>query len=288
VPIAAIALRGFTNERADFLITTLPVVEIGAVPAGGLTIAHFAGGGGWTTQVVLVNPSDTAINGTAQFVGRSGQVIQTTPYSLASRGSTRINLTVAGPEIQTGSVRLSSAAPAVSIFSFRAGGVTLSQTGMPTLPAGTAFRSYVENSPTIRSGIAIANPSATPVDVTLEMNGLSAPISIPANGQTAMFVNEIPAFANLPALFRGVLRITSTAPVTVNGLRGRTNERGEFLTTATPPADESVPATGSEWFFPHFAEGGGYNTQFIVFGRKASGTIYFFDQAGNPLPLLFH
>ena len=51
--------------------------------------------------------------------------------------------------------------------------------------------------------------------------------------------------------------------------------------------DESNPPAAAELFFPHFAEGGGYNMQFILFGRASSGTLYFFDQAGNPAPLLF-
>ena len=77
VPIGVVALRGFTNERSEFLLTALTVVEVGTTPPGGLTVPHFADGGGWTTQVVLVNPGDNAIDGTVQFLERSGQVIQT-------------------------------------------------------------------------------------------------------------------------------------------------------------------------------------------------------------------
>jgi len=31
----------------------------------------------------------------------------------------------------------------------------------------------------------------------------------------------------------------------------------------------------------------GYSMQFILFGRNTSGTMYLFDQAGNPASLLF-
>src|SRR5215510_417694 len=68
VPIAVIALRGTTNERGEFLITTLPVVDLDAPsPAGTIAIPHFANGGGWKTQIVLVNPGDRALAGTVQF-----------------------------------------------------------------------------------------------------------------------------------------------------------------------------------------------------------------------------
>ena len=69
-------------------------------------------------------------------------------------------------------------------------------------------------------------------------------------------------------------------------MRGHTNERGEFLITASPPVDESAIPIASELFFPHLAEGGGYNMQFILFGAASSGTVYFVDQSGLPLNLL--
>jgi glucose/arabinose dehydrogenase len=286
VPIAVLALRGIINERADFLITTLPVVDLDSSTPSGTIISHFASGGGWTTQVILINPSDLPISGNAQFLNRSGQLIQATPYSVQPRSSARILTTSPTSDIQTGSVRLSTPTPAVSIFSFQSNGITVSQAGVPTIPLGTAFRAYVETGTTIRSGIAVANPTTAAVDVALELSGLTAILPIPANGQAVMFLDEIPAFSSLPP-FQGVLRMTSTTPIAVTGLRGRTNERGEFLTTTTTPVDETALTGSTEMFFPHFAEGGGYSMQFVLYGRATSGTTYFFDQAGNPAFLIF-
>src|SRR5262249_23864574 len=60
IPVAVIALRGLTNDRNEFLLSTLPVVDIltphAALPT---TLPQFADGGGWTTQIVLVNPGDS-------------------------------------------------------------------------------------------------------------------------------------------------------------------------------------------------------------------------------------
>jgi len=65
VPISVIALRGLTNERREFLVTTLPVADLSAVASTSpVVFPHFADGGGWTTQVVLVNPGDTVLTGT--------------------------------------------------------------------------------------------------------------------------------------------------------------------------------------------------------------------------------
>ena len=73
----------------------------------------------------------------------------------------------------------------------------------------------------------------------------------------------------------------------MTGLRSRTNGRGDFLITATTPVPEGAATGASELFFPHFAEGGGYNVQFVLFGRRTSGTIYFLTEAGGPASLLF-
>src|SRR5262249_49101193 len=67
VRVAAVALRGLINERGDFLITTLPVIDLNKPPSGQVVIPHFADGSGSATQIVLVNPADTLITGTIQF-----------------------------------------------------------------------------------------------------------------------------------------------------------------------------------------------------------------------------
>ena len=69
VPIAVIALRGFTNEAGEFLMTTLPVAPLSPASKETVYIPHFAAGGGWVTQVILVNPTDSMITGTVGFLG---------------------------------------------------------------------------------------------------------------------------------------------------------------------------------------------------------------------------
>jgi hypothetical protein len=150
----------------------------------------------------------------------------------------------------------------------------------------------------VRSGIAVANPSGAEINVGLELTGLDGTptglndaLAIPANGQRALFLNEIPGFASLSAPFQGVLRIwvDGARTVSVAALRGRINERGDFLMTTTMTENETSAAGGSELLLPHFAEGGGYSMQFILFsgreGTSPGGAMYFFDQYGRPAPL---
>src|SRR4029078_222717 len=47
-PLSVAALRGFTNERGEFLMTTLPVADLSSLTSEPVIIPHFAEGGGWS------------------------------------------------------------------------------------------------------------------------------------------------------------------------------------------------------------------------------------------------
>ena len=79
-----------------------------------------------------------------------------------------------------------------------------------------------------------------------------------------MFLEQVPGFHNLQIPFVGLLRI-SGAPVAVAGLKGRVNERGDFLLTPMPVFAQPA-LTSSLEVFSFFADGAGYATQSIVFG----------------------
>src|SRR5439155_7449895 len=184
LPVAVIALRGFTNERGEFLITTLPVANLTGTPTvTPVTFPHFASGGGWTTQIVLVNTTDNALTGTVQFRDQSGQNTTVTvngqsnssfPYSIPARSSQKLQTSGTASSTTAGSVLVSpsgnSATPSgLAIFSFRNAGVTVTEAGVPAIPSGTAFLLYVEAAGDFsagatgsnQTGLAIANSSTT-------------------------------------------------------------------------------------------------------------------------------
>jgi hypothetical protein len=299
------------------------VLDLAAPVPTGETILfpHFAEAGGWTTQVVLINPTDSTLSGNIQFFAPAGgaatltmdgQPGSTFPYSIPPRSSRRFQSSGLGAA-QVGSIRVapSSGTPTpsgVEIFTFKAGGTTVSEAGVPALRAGNALRLYAEASGnfdasqigSIETGIAIANSSAAATTVTFELTrldgsstGLTGNVAVPGNGQTAVFMNQIPGFSSLgnPATpFQGILRVSSSSSaIAVVGLRGRYNERGDFLITTTAPVDEAQPPAATELFFPHLADSGGYTTQFVLFsgsaGQAATGNLRLFSQSGQPLSL---
>ena len=319
-PVSVIALRGLTNERGEFLITTLPVLDFNSPSSGATMFPHFADGGGWTTQVVLVNPTENPMSGSVQFFSQGNANVPGQPLAITANGGTSTSFNYLIPRrssfrlrtsggsalTSSGSIRVNPGAgqgtpSGLVVFSFRNGAFTVSEAGVPALRPSTAFRLYAEASgPTgsILTGVGIANASADPVGVSLEITPLigglpilSGSMTIPGNGQVARFLNEVQGLESLPRPFKGVLRVAtpSAAGITVIGLRSRVNERGDFLITTTPPTDENATPSMNETVFPHFVDNGGYTTQFVMYsgtaGQQAAGSLRMFGRSGQPLDL---
>ena len=314
-PVAVTALRGFTNERGEFLVSTLPVVDpmVQASTTPGY-VPHFAVNGGWRTELILMNTTDATIAGTIAFLDASGNPMtvpigtitaSTVDYSVPGRRTVKFILPNTGSAIQTGSIRVTPQAGdrapfPLAIFSFTSSGVRVTEAAVLGLRA-TQLRTYIENSGvlgslgSIQSGLAIANADVSTVNVTVEAirldgtsTGLTSSLSIPVGGKVAKFANEI--FPTLPATFKGVMRLTAPTPISVAGIRGRVNERNEFLISTVPAIDELAQASSAEIGFPHIVDGGGYTTQFVLFnaviGQSSSGNVLFRTTGGLPLDLV--
>ncbi len=223
------------------------ILPLAAPTTGTVYIPHFADSAGWTTQVILVNPTDAPIGGSVQFRGpgsaiaaagaagltlADGRTGSEFTYSIPPRSATRLQTSNPGGttypagSTQTGSIRVvadagSSVPSGVSVFSFERGGVTVYEAGVPASTQGSAFRVYVEASGTpgqpraVRSGIVLTNTSGAAAAVSLELmaldgtaTGSTASIPVPASGQIVRFIGEL--FPELTTPFSGILRIAST------------------------------------------------------------------------------
>src|SRR5207244_3079104 len=160
--------RGLTNERGEFLITTLPVADL-SVAAGSdaILFPYYADGGGWLTHILLVNTTDNMLNGSLQFSGSSTP----SPYTVAARSSFQLLTSGIGSSTTTGSIRLTPATGTktpvgVAVFSFKNAGVTVSEAGVQPVAASNAVRMYAESAGSVQTGLAITNPSASAAAVT--------------------------------------------------------------------------------------------------------------------------
>jgi len=318
-PLAVTALRGLLNTRGEFLITTLPVIDLDAqANAAGLMFPHFADGAGWTTQIVLANATDSSLTGSIQFRDPAGaptsvsignQTATSFAYSIPARSSQKFTTSGTAGPASVGSIRVvpntnNSSPFGVSIFSLRSAGTIVSEAGVPTVPEGSAFRLYAQATGdfkaaaigSIQTGVAIVNTSANSAVVTVELmkldgtsTGLKGTLSVPANGQIATFLSQIPAFSSLQVPYQGTLRISSPASISVIGFRARYNERRDFLMTTIMPVDEASPQGTTPLYFPHIADSGGYTTQFVLFSAlpgQSNGTLSLTDPFGSPMDVM--
>jgi hypothetical protein len=295
-PVSALALKGLVNSHSEFLMTTLPVVPLTGSTAA--TFPHWAQGGGWVTEFDLINPSDQQISGSLELLDSDGQAFTSLPYLIPARSARRLAPALAVPAVRTGSARIvpgSGGVPSgIAVLRLTTEGGVVAEAGVSAVSTGSTFRTYAEILGSVRTGLAVANPSPSPATVTVELTRLdgtattlTGTIDVPASGHRGLFIDEIPGLTTLTSPFQGTARISSAAPIAVTALRSRVNERGAFLITASPAMDESAPMPGQEAIFSHFAVGGGYEMQFILFnsqqGAGETGTLSFFSPDGQPL-----
>jgi hypothetical protein len=172
------------------------------------------------------------------------------------------------------------------------------------LPA-TSLRFYAEavgdfgaaKPKSTRTSIAIANPSGQAATVQLEVTsfndvrlGTSSPITIPAGGQLAAYLFEIPGLQSLPVPFQGLLRLTvlSGSGVTASSFRILFNERPDYLVTTTGPLNENAGMAG-HLIFPYMTDSTGYTTQFILINppgvQSGSGVLRYVAADASPLQI---
>lgn len=72
VPFVALTLRSLTNSRGDFLMTTFPVADFSQAAPVPVIFPQIADGGGYRTQIILLNPLDNSAATTLSFFGDNG------------------------------------------------------------------------------------------------------------------------------------------------------------------------------------------------------------------------
>jgi hypothetical protein len=318
VGISVVALALYNNERtpSDALITTLPVIDLDNTPASSASalIPYYTDGSGWSTYILLVNSTGTPMTGKIQFRDATTGALQSLTangttgssfnYTIAAASSFKL-VTAGGTGFRNGAVTIvpdsgSNTPVPLSVFSYAANGITVTQAGVPSNSA-TTFRMYVEATPgrtaatvgSYSSGVAIANSTAAGISVGLELTSTTdgsvqtTTVPVPPSGVTSKFLEEL--FPALILPFQGVLRINSPAPVSVVGLRIRYNERNDFLLTTTPPTNEQSSPSALEFDFPQIVNGAGWTTQFNLFSgtlnQMTNGTLQFVKTDGSSYSL---
>ena len=304
MPVAVNALRGLVNETGEFLLTAIPVATADTAGFDPVYFPYFADGAGWSTDVVLLNPTDQTITGTLAFFGQGDGAAAAQPESVilesgdagvgfdyaippsGHRRYTSSNLSVAPV---TGSVRAlpdsGSAAPEGRVIvSFAASGKTLTETATAASPPGSVFRVYAEVSGpggrpgTVGFALALANTGTSANTVNLELTDLDGlpvdslkSVTLPPSGQAILLLGEL---FSLPDNYAGILRASSRANLVIAGVKLLVNERGELKISTAPVATESFSANAREVYFPLVVDLDGFTTRHVLFSGSSNGNLY--------------
>ena len=122
------------------------VVQVPDTPfIGTLIVPHFVDGGGWKTQLFLVNSTDVQISGIVQFYGEGTPNSQAVPITLTVNG-----------QVGTGFIYTIRPRSSVSLETFgsivgspQAGSIRITQTSGGTTPAAFAVLSFSKNGVTV-------------------------------------------------------------------------------------------------------------------------------------------
>jgi uncharacterized repeat protein (TIGR01451 family) len=165
------------------------------------------------------------------------------------------------------------------------GGVTLYVTGL-SVYSGASAEVFVDGPASTAVAVANVPASATITYAMANLDGSSAgtvTAVLGANAQAARFISEL--FPALPATFRGVLKITTSAStLSVSALLFKSNNAIVAI-----PSPTNLMTSSSPMVIPHSALGGGYSTQYVLMdalqGQSTSGHVRFFKQDGTALSL---
>ena len=298
--LGAITLRQSTNGFGEPLFTTLPVVDLeAAVGTGAVVFPPLAAGGGFQTQVVLINPSAASISGRIQLVQSDGTPLEVdwdgvtvseNTYQIEPDGVFRAELTRSG-DVAVGYAVLTpevGVTPSGSVvFQLLNGAQLVTEAGAGVTAETASARISIDNVGR-QSGVAIANRGATSADVVfilqdrfgVEQERVTE--TIPAGGHLARMAQEL--FSTLALGFSGLMEIQSPVPVVPITLQLTVNTRGELVMTTLPVADLTQPSTASMMVFPHVVIGSGFETRLVFLnGEAAQVPLEFYASDGTPL-----
>ena len=281
-----------------------------------LHFAHFANGGGITSDIVVVNASANAVQPDIYFYDKMGHPIDagsvvdvmgqglevtsdgtlTVPNPILPLGEVTIPTHGTG-DLMTGSVKVvsdSSGSSIGGVLRFDLTGVGVAGVGS-SQPVRDAIFPARRMANGINTGAAFRNLSESELTLTCSLmkDGQEledSMVTLQGNGQDAKFIHEM--FAYDTSDFTGSVRCTSPAgeqEFTAVALELDTNN-GIFTTLPVVPvvAGGSGSGNGSQTtlYFAHFANGGGITSDVVVVNAAASAArpgIYFYDKTGQPI-----
>ena len=167
--LGAITLRQSTNRFGEPLFTTLPVADLDAAArTDPVVFPHLAAGGGFQTQVILINPSGETVSGRIRLTQSDGTPLEVdwdgvsvseNSYQIEANGVYRAKLTRTADVAVGYAVLTPEVGPTPSgsvVFQLLSGTELVTEAGVGVTAETTTARISLDNVGR-QSGVAIAN-----------------------------------------------------------------------------------------------------------------------------------
>ena len=239
---------GFGEVSQEVGPATLGVfVDMGwiGVAEGLLHFAQFGSGGGFSSAVVVQNPSETLpVEGTVTFYDPGGNPLDSNTlvgndgtFQLSARGSRTFSTDNSG-DLVVGSAVVRSNRPVSGVLRFNIDVDALGAAGVGSGLVARAVITPVRREGAVVTGIAIRNVvEDAPITVQLQLfdedgAAVGNPVQrvILANGRISKFIDEFFGGANVPPGFRGsvIVRVVGEGQMAIIALE--LGGPGEFVT----------------------------------------------------------
>jgi DNA-binding beta-propeller fold protein YncE len=297
------AFRSTKNERGEEILTSVPAVY-GPPPAasGTLTFPRIQMGGGFRTQIVLLNPMDQPVRGLLRFLLPQGDPMKyqatrgDVSYSIPARGTFVWESPPSGDTAETGFAvaTVSSGTPVGGvIISNQKGALLLSEHSTGSGSTNEAWFPIDTYPTVVRHGridfrVTLSNSGTDAADVRLILHDPEG--RIVNRTYQILGPNMQVEFSQVELLdkgrFKGSLRVVSDAPISVTAQQTTVNVRNETITSEIPSI---TTETAAPLVFPRFVDGPHIATQLFVLNKgnaSTRGRIEFFNEKGEPLTVV--
>jgi DNA-binding beta-propeller fold protein YncE len=301
---ALTAARLTSNDRQEDILTAVPVAyETAAERPSSLTIPRVEMGGGYTTQLVLLNPTDRTLEGIIKFLTVTGEPLRVEGtatemgYSIAPNGTFVWESPQGGNVVESGFAVVSAATEVpvgTAIVSLERGETLITEAGMGGGAVGEAWFGIDTYPSVVRHGrmefrVTLANGGARPADVRLivytpDGEELTRTHQILPAGHRVEFTQVDLADRGR---FKGSVRIVSDVPISMAAHRRTTNIRNELIVARLPSL--TLGSGTGRLIFPRFLDGPEVATELFMLSKGTAlggGRVEFFDERGQPLTVV--
>lgn len=229
------------------LITLLMILIPSSLFGNVLYFPQVAYGGGYTTTFFIMNTGTTSVSAALNIYSQNGVLqVPNSPFNAPPGGVARYSISSTKPLAAYWAVLDAGAGTVqgVATFDLRStAGTLITTAGVLGTQASNTFAVPVDLTGNANTGVAIANITASPVKITLQLLGSFDTVqetstdarfnSLASHGQVADFVTTFfPDIAG--TLFTGILVISTAAGAPVNALAATALTVKEGLLSALP------------------------------------------------------